>query len=610
LAHPIVEQLQIVEQAKDYLDKGASYNKTCAWVETKCGRKISPPALKRAYEDDPAREAGRAERNKLIANYRENNFVRKGVKGRTLEENLVRKAGRVKASLSKYEKRLKKLRETIPQEIQDIKLEKKEAVKPPMIPAMPLPDVKKYIKPNPGPQTDFLAAPEFEVLFGGQAGGGKSHAIIIDPLRTAHLKSHRALTFRRTNDELRDLIWMSKEIYPNVIPGSKFNDQKSTWTFPAGGTHWFTYLDRDDDVLRYQGQPFTNAYWDELTQWPSPYPFDYIRSRIRTTDPEMQPYIGQRCTTNPGGPGHGWVKRMFIDPAPPNTPFIATDLQSGKPLLYPEGHEKAGQPLFYRKFIPSQLKDNPYLSEGGAYERTLMSLPEIQRKQLLEGNWDVAEGAAFSEFDRSIHVCQPFEIPDNWTKFRACDWGYESHACCLWFAEDNDKKLWVYRELYTQRVRPEDFARRIAELEYGERILYGVLDSSCWGGRQDGGPPIVNMMNLAIPLNWRMADRSRGSRIARKQELHARLKVNGEAPNRTTGLTIVSSCINLIRTLPVLPLDKNDSEDVDTKSEDHAYDALAYGCATRPYGRAKRYHQPIFPVATPVSHAADSVFGY
>ena len=108
---------------------------------------------------------------------------------------------------------------------------------------------------------------------------------------------------------------------------------------------------------------------------------------------------------------HQWVKKMFIDPSPHGQPFWATNIETGDTIKFPKGHSREGQPLFKRRFIPASLFDNPYLSETGDYEAMLLSLPEHQRKQLLEGNWDVNEGAAFPEWDRSIHVVEPFKIP-------------------------------------------------------------------------------------------------------------------------------------------------------------------------------------------------------
>ena len=113
-------------------------------------------------------------------------------------------------------------------------------------------------------------------------------------------------------------------------------------------------------------------------------------------------------------------------------PFWATNIETGDTITFPKGHSKEGQPLFKRRFIPASLFDNPYLADAGDYEAMLLSLPEHQRKQLLEGNWDINEGAAFPEFDRKIHVVDAFEVPDSWAKFRACDYGYGSlHWCSL-----------------------------------------------------------------------------------------------------------------------------------------------------------------------------------
>mgnify|MGYP003316500583 FL=1 len=118
---------------------------------------------------------------------------------------------------------------------------------------------------------------------------------------------------------------------------------------------------------------------------------------------------------------------MFIDPAPHGQAFWATNIETGKTLAMPKGHSQEGKPLFKRRFIPATLFDNPYLADDGVYEANLLSLPEHQRKQLLEGNWDVNEGAAFPEWNRAVHVIEPYSIPNSWTKFRACDYGYGSY---------------------------------------------------------------------------------------------------------------------------------------------------------------------------------------
>lgn len=448
-------------------------------------------------------------------------------------------------------------------------------------------DTREVIfRPNPGPQTAFLAAVEKEVLYGGAAGGGKSYGILADALRDMDHPSFRGLLLRKTTEELRELVLKSQELYPKAIPGIKWSQQKMTWTTPKGGILWMSYLDRDEEVTRYQGQSFSYIAFDELTQWATPYCWDYMRSRLRTTDPSLSVYM--RATSNPGGLGHHWVKKMFIDPAPWGKAFWATDVETGETLIYPEvhlnkqgflePHPKAGQPLFQRRFIPARLSDNPYLYDAGDYEAMLLSLPEYERKRLLEGDWDVVAGAAFPEWNRAIHVIEPFEIPNGWKKFRACDYGYGSYAAVLWFAVAPDDQIIVYDEIYVSKRLAVDLADDILYRERGHRISYGMMDRSCWYVKGEG-PCIAEQMEKR-GCRWRKADGSKGSRIAGKNEIHRRLQIDEDTEEPR--MVIFSSCINLIRQLPMIPLDKDNVEDVDTDAEDHLYDALRYGLMSRP----------------------------
>jgi len=456
-------------------------------------------------------------------------------------------------------------------------------------------------RPNVGPQVDFLAAPEKEVLYGGAAGGGKSFAMLVDLLRYASNGNHRALLLRRTLAELTELIDQSRKLYPKAFPGAVFRESKNTWSFPSGATALFSYVDKDNDVTRYQGQSFTWIGVDELGQYPTPYVWNYLRSRLRTTDPEIQTYM--RASANPGGVGGWWLKKMFVDPAVPNDPFWATDIDSGNILRYGPNHPtNADQPLYQRRFIPARLTDNPFLMESGEYEAMLLSLPEVERRRLLEGDWDVADGAAFSEFDRSKHVVEPFEVPYNWPRLRAADYGYSSPSCVLWGAVDWDGNIWIYRELYDKGYTGETLARIINALEEHDPLMQiSVLDGACWS-KHGTGPSIAETM-IRNGTRWIPADKNR---IPGKIELHRRLAVDERTDEPK--LKIFSTCTNLIRTLPTIPLSKTNSEDVDTKADDHAYDALRYMCMTRPTGLPQN---SIFnQIKKDSFQPADSVFGY
>tara|TARA_R110001583_G_scaffold82315_2_gene218547 strand:+ start:1862 stop:3490 length:1629 start_codon:yes stop_codon:yes gene_type:complete len=453
-------------------------------------------------------------------------------------------------------------------------------------------DREVIFEANEGPQTQFLAASEREVFYGGARGGGKSYAMLVDPLRYCHKQKHRALLIRRTMPELRDLINHSQQLYSKAYPGAKWREQEKEWKFPSGARIEFGYAENLTDALRYQGQSYTWIGIDELPQYPTEDIYNFLRSSLRSVDPSIPVYM--RATGNPGNVGSMWVKNMFVDPAVPNTKF---DID----IKTPNGVKQIS-----RRFIPAKLEDNPYLMQTDDYYAMLASLPEVQRKQFLEGNWEAFEDSSFPEFNKEVHVIKPFDIPRNWMRFRACDWGYSSPACCLWIAIDFDNNLFVYRELYTQKVTADLFARKVLEAEQGEYIRYGVLDSSTWARRGDIGPSIAETMILE-GCRWRPSDRSPRSRVAGKLEIHKRLR-----PDEETGypsLFILDNCINLIRTLPMLPVDKNNPEDVNTHAEDHAYDALRYGCMSRPIHPIKQDF--IDKVNEPKRAApADSVFGY
>jgi len=551
--------------------------------------KKDPDAPKATYNLSVKERARRAVQKKLNA------AKRRAKKTTKAAEDKRRYARRLENDIGKVEKALVGKETTV--------IDKGDLTDLPAAVADLVEDSEVVFQPNPGPQEEFLSAGERDVLYGGAAGGGKSFALLADPLRYCHNPNNRGLLLRRTLDELTELIDKSRQLYPKAFPGAKFRESKSTWHFPSGATIWFTYLDKDKDVTRFQGQAFNWIGIDEITQYPTPYVWDYLRSRLRSTDPELQQHLYMRCTANPGGVGGWWVKKMYIDGTPENKAYPAFDLDTGKPFVWPHNHEKAGQPLFYRKFVPARLTDNPHLMADGQYESMLRSLPEVERKRLLEGDWDVAEGAAFPEFSRTKHVVEPYEMPTNWPRIRMADYGYAAPSCVLWGAIDWDNNIWIYRELYEKHLTAEQLADRILEAEQLDPVPhYTVLDSSCWN-KTGFGPSIAEVM-MRSGVRWTPSDRNR---IQGKMEIHRRLADNPYT--KEPRLRFFSTCQHIIKQVAGIPLSKTNSEDVDTKAEDHAYDALRYGMMTRMSGYAS-IHQQLTSIKNHVHQVQDEVFGY
>ena len=437
--------------------------------------------------------------------------------------------------------------------------------------------------PNEGPQTDFLAAAEKDVLYGGAAGGGKSFAMLIDPLRHCHIKEHRALILRRSMPELRELIDKSRELYPKAFKGAKFREVEKLWSFPSGAKIEFGFLEKDADVYRYQGQAYSWIGFDEITHLPTEFGWNYLASRLRTTNPNLETYL--RCTANPGGVGAQWVKKRYIEASEPNKTF-------------------KGKDGLTRKFIPALLQDNPYLAEDGEYERMLQSLPAVQRRQLLEGNWDVAEGAAFAEFATDVHVIPPFELPNWWERVKGIDYGYAAESCCLWGAVDpDDKTIIIYRELYRKGLTGEALADTITQMEENEiKSIPGVLDTAAWARTGYTGPTIgETLVNRGHKL--RRADKNR---IAGKTQIHEHLRQR-EGAGRPR-LQIFSNCVNLIKELQGIPLSKTNPEDVDTKAADHAYDALRYMIMSRP--KLDHPYDRMLRIKSDIYQPSDNSFGY
>ncbi len=532
----------------------------------------------------PRKKAGRAKGSKGRGyTYHSQTKAKMDAKKAVREKNKKLKAAQAK--VDNYKKSITKTKKTLN------KLEGKDAsnviedVELKLVPPSLATEAQEEVifKANEGPQEDFLAAGETDVLYGGAAGGGKSYAMLVDPLRYAHRSAHRGLILRRSMPELRELIDKSRELYPKAFQGCKYREVEKMWTFPSGAKIEFGFLERDADVYRYQGQAYSWIGFDEITHLPTEFAWNYLASRLRTTDPDIVPYM--RCTANPGGVGATWVKKRYIDPIPPNESFEGDDGLT-------------------RKFIPARLQDNPFLASDGRYERMLKALPPTQRQQLLEGNWDVSEGAAFTEFTPVLHVVTPFEIPINWERVKGIDYGYASESACVWGAIDpEDGTLIIYRELYKKGLLGTELAEMLTNMEIEDPFsVAGVLDTACWSRTGTTGPTVGETL-LRAGHKLRRADKNR---VQGKIQIHEYLKVTQSGRPR---LQIFNTCPNLIRELQSIPLDKSNPEDVNTHAPDHAYDALRYLIMSRP-----RINDPLSQMRQiqreQVFRPVDSTFGY
>lgn len=429
-------------------------------------------------------------------------------------------------------------------------------------------------RPQPGPQTALLACPCFEVFFGGARGGGKTDGMLGEFAAHAGQYGRDAigLMIRRERTQLVETIERSRAIYSAI--GWRYNEQEKMWRAPDDARLRFAYLERDADAEAYQGHSYSRVYVEEIGNFPSPTPILKLFATLRSG---AGVHVGFRATGNPGGPGHQWVRARYIDHAPLGWKVTQHDYVS--PI--------SGETITRdRVYIPSRISDNKYLGSQYVANIQMSGSPELVRAWL-EGDWSVVTGAYFPEFSIDRHVIAPRELPKEWTRFRAMDWGSYRPTAVLWFAVSDGtlpefpaNALICYREVYTAsepnvglKLTAEEVADRIADAERGDKINYGALDPAAW--KQDGGPSIAERM-LTRKVLFQPAD---NARLVGWDQVRARLKGEDDRPM----LYVFSTCTNLIRTLPAAQHDETKPEDVDTDGEDHALDALRYACMSRPY---------------------------
>ncbi len=452
--------------------------------------------------------------------------------------------------------------------------------------------------PQPGPQTAMIACPVFELFYGGARGGGKTDGMLGDWLDHSATYGEAAVGvfFRRTYKQLSEVIARSHQLFPKI--GAVWNGERAEWKMPDVGRGTarllFRHLERDADAENYQGHNYTRVYIEEATNFPSAAPINKLRATVRSTHPGIR--VGMRLTGNPGGPGHGWVKRRYIDPFPEGYKILVEEFEN----------PWTGAKLeLERVFIPAKLIDNKLLMEN----QTLYNaqLQQAGSKQLVDawllGKWEMIAGAFFTEFDPIKHILPADSmavIPKHSLLFRSMDWGFAKPFSVGWYVIADgtwaagghtipEGALVKIREWYGCTGTPNEglrldaniVARGVKAIDTelldgnGLRLRYGVADPAIFA--RDGGPSIAEAM-YSSGVMWNRADNQREPGW---QQVRRRLNGDVGVPM----LYMLETCDDTIRTLPVLQHDTlmSRNEDLDTEGEDHAADELRYACMSRPW---------------------------
>jgi hypothetical protein len=399
------------------------------------------------------------------------------------------------------------------------------------------------------------------MLYGGAAGGGKTDFLIIDFLGLLPQwgKDWQGIVFRRTFSELEEMIKRAKELYSPI--GGEWISGHKLFMFPNGASVRFSYLERDNDVTRYQGHQYTWIAFDELGNYKTDYPWRYMISRLRS--PAGAPcYI--RGTANPGGAGHAWIKARFIDGFTPGKIYRMNE--SGIEIT--------------RCFIPSTLDDNQVLMKNDpGYARRLNLLPSHLVRALRFGDWDVFAGQVFDEWRREKHVVKPFALdPGSWKRFYALDWGFAKPFSLGKWAVNGEGRMIRYGEWYGcakdemdtgLRMGAEEVAAKCWAMAVQEGVSDMVADPAIWS-KQDAGPSVADKFKAAgFRMIQAVNDRLNGLAM-----MHQRMITTGE--DGRPMLLVFDHCHAFIRTIPTLTPDEHHPEDVDSSLEDHVYDEARY----------------------------------
>lgn len=452
-----------------------------------------------------------------------------------------------------------------------------------------MPTIQIDYTPTPK-QYAFHASTANEVLYGGAAGGGKTKAIVMDAFsRCICYPKTNAYVFRRTYRELEDtVISEAKASIPPEL--AVYNVGRHEMHFTNGSKIYFRHCATLADRFTYQGAEIHWLYFDELTHFEKEI-YDYLKTRLRAkASLGITPIV--RCSSNPGGIGHGWVKNYFVDAGPymkPVSHFVSSSALGGK------------RKKITTQYIPSLATENPYITDDYIFE--LEQKPEALRRALLEGNWDAFEGQVFVEWKddpehyrdrRWTHVVEPFPIPASWPRFMSFDHGYSKPFSCGWWAISPDGTAYRYREWYGctkqpntgVKISPRQIALGIVQRETEESRenihVSRVADPAIFD--KSRGDSVADQM---MPMNGQPGvyfNQGDNTRLAGKMQFHERLRFDSEGRPK---LQVFSTCKDFIRTVPTLPYSETKLEDIDTDAEDHIYDETRYFLMAHPLPAAE-----------------------
>jgi hypothetical protein len=441
------------------------------------------------------------------------------------------------------------------------------------------------MRPHPGPQEYALSLPDeiYEILFGGSRGPGKTWAGMDWVGEEIDNPLYRALVIRKNAEDLSDWIDRMHQMYKG--DGVKVAYKPAVLTFPSGAVIKTGHLKDDQAYTKYQGHEYQRMLIEELTQISSEKRYLQLTSACRSTVPGLPARIF--ATTNPGGVGHGWVKKRFIDTAVMKD-YLYKDKNGkvkkalvGKPYADPTSGR-------LRVFVPAHVDDNPTLMENDpSYIHFLDSLKDTDEelwKAWRLGDWDVFAGQVFREFRRDIHVSDRLNYPlADCKKIISFDWGYNDPGAAHFIAIEPENPwgithIYVYRELHQNHKTPEEWADQLAILTGLEDIEFMVLPHDCFA-TPHGKQSIATIFKQKMPkVRFIPGDTmQKGARLNRLALTHQYLSI---APDGEPYMRIRPTCKSLIETLPTLVYDDTNVEDLDSSGDDHDYDSVSLGLMT------------------------------